>query len=49
MSPRTVFYLDYLDYRAAFAQSSFAPYLLPLSYGDWLTFFDVWSAKRADA
>jgi hypothetical protein len=43
----TEFYLDYLDYRAAFAASSFAPYLRPLSFGDWLKFWNVWSVNHA--
>jgi hypothetical protein len=32
----TAIYLNYLEYKAAFAQSSFAPYMMPVCYEHFL-------------
>jgi hypothetical protein len=41
------FNLDYPDYRAAFAPSSFAPYLRPLTFVEWLKIYNEWSSNHA--
>jgi hypothetical protein len=43
---RTEFFLHYLEYKAGFARSSFAAYMSPLSYADWLECFDIWVVNR---
>jgi hypothetical protein len=42
MTACAAFYLDYPDYR-----SSFAPYLRPLTFVEWLKIFNEWSSNHA--